>query len=122
MINDLYNNKLISIISLLIHLFAFSFQSSRPSSERSDRPAVLTLADLSPTISDNNNELPNERLNSSYHLQSIPLVRSSSSLSDSNRRSQHSNHSGREVIPCSSAFPCIFLVSYLYQKLLNCSS
>ena len=73
-----------------------SSHSSRPPSARSDRPPVLTLADLSPSLSDNN-EIPSERLNSSYSLATVPLVRSSSSLSDSNRRSQRSNHSGREV-------------------------
>ena len=75
----------------------FSSHSSRPPSARSDRPPVLTLADLSPSLSDNNNELPNERLNSSYSLPTVPLIRSSSSLSDSNRRSQRSNHNGGEV-------------------------
>ena len=74
------------------------FSHSRPSSEHSDQPPVLTLADLSPSISDSNNELLSEQFNTSYHLPTILPVRSSSSLSNSNRRSQCSNHSGREVV------------------------
>ncbi len=118
-----YSNK-----TIVLYLLTFSSQSSRPSSERSDRPPVLTLADLSPSISDHN-ELSNERLNSSYHLPSIQPVRSSSSLSDSNRRSQHSNHSGREVVvmllhkndaylTVLSRAPAVMIIPYCSNMLL----
>jgi hypothetical protein len=119
-----YSNK-----TIVLYLLTFSSQSSRPSSERSDRPPILTLADLSPSISDHNNELSNERLNSSYHLPSIQPVRSSSSLSDSNRRSQHSNHSGREVVvtllhendaylTVLSRAPAVMIIPYCSNMLL----